>query len=111
MKIIEFSEAKKSIESHLESSLKLVQSLHETDDERSVITFLNDVETHLDIAWYLLDRYMNDELVTRIVDIYRTKLHIGYYMKDLKDRNKGYAKSNIEALSFEIETQLNHIKD
>lgn len=67
---------------------------------------VKDLETHLDIAWYMIDKYMNISEAETVLDIYRTHLHIGYQLKKMQTNpEKGIA----DALSFEIEKQLEEI--
>ena len=68
---------------------------------------LNQIETHKDIAWFLIDKYLNLEEPAKVLDIYRTNLHIGYNLTHLQNDP---TLDIIETLSTEIERMIDAIK-
>lgn len=109
MTVIRNSDALKLIKDHLNSSKKICDVLYDKEIVKTPGEFtamIKDLETHLDIAWYMIDKYMDLSEPNTVLDIYRTHLHIGYELNHLQTKpEKGIA----DALSFEIEKQLEEI--
>jgi len=112
MKLIENSEAQKIITSHLDAMLSLCKSWLEPKDNNIsnkdwFEIMSKDFQTHLDIAWYMLDRYLNLQFPSEIADHYRERLIIGYTICNI---HKNKSKAENDTLQQLLEKLIETIK-
>ncbi len=104
MTIITNSEAKTIIESHLSESQKMLEVLFEPSGGIShddwFESCLKHIETHLDIMWYLTEKYMDVTNPVDVNSIYREKLIIRYTFNNLKNKTVNYKTESIALISF-----------
>lgn len=112
MKIIENKDAEKIIISHYDNAKRISDSILDTkhDVKNSnrtdrINVWLNDMETHIDIAKYMVDKYINDECPSDVMDVFRTNLIIGYHFNNLKKTHQ-----NSESLSSELGKQIEKLR-
>lgn len=88
MTIILNSDARAVILEHLDECHGFAKQLVENDvliEHDKIDVLLKHIETHRDLVWFMINKYLNLEQPSDIRDIFRTYLHTGYHLTNLKN--------------------------